>query len=127
MWCHNALKPGRLTILVLPEGAWEDLLNDSALTCEDKDARRVEWNLRSRLYTFKHFRDDTAIEGDRVIHKVIRSPGRGLEGHCTGRGPVRGSCSFDPVPKDGAHLARLHAPGITYDQEETLRHIQAMP
>ena len=121
---HNALRPVRPMILVFPEGSWEELLPGAALTCEDKAARSIEWNLRSRIYNHEHLHDDSVIESDWVVYKAVRSSGWGLEPRFTERTAERGSFGFDPVLKDRADLKKLHAPEITYDEAETLRNLQ---
>ncbi len=121
---HNSLRPERPMILVFPEGSWVELLNDSTLTCEDRAARSIEWNLRSRLYYHDHLRDDTVIEPDWVVGKVVRGTGWGLEPRFTDRTAERGSYGFDPVLKERADLEKLHAPEITYDGAETQRNLE---
>ena len=76
---HNSLRRVRPMVLVFPEGAWAELLPDTALQCEGHDARRIEWNLRHRLYTYEHFDDDTVLEADWPAGPVIESTGWGLE------------------------------------------------
>jgi len=97
---HNALRPARPMILVFPEGAWEELLPDAALTCQDKAARRIEWNLRSRLFYHERLHDDTVIEADYVVNKTVRSTGWGLWARQVPSTAERGAWGFDPVIKD---------------------------
>jgi len=80
MWKrHNALQRVRPMILVFPEGSWGELLAQSALKCSDEKARRVEWQLRSRLYYHERLRDDMVIEREWVVGKAIKHTGWGLE------------------------------------------------
>ena len=58
---HNALNPGRPLIVQAPEGVWGEFVPDDSLLCEDKLARRVEQDLRTRIYHHEHFRDDEPI------------------------------------------------------------------
>ena len=76
---HNSLKRVRPMILVFPEGSWRELLPETAMECENQNARGMERNLRMRLYYDKHFHDDTVIEKEWIVHKAVRMTGWGLE------------------------------------------------
>ena len=76
---HNDLKTTQPLLLVFPEGAWEELLPESALGCEEEAARGIERRLRQRLYYHSHLQDDTVIEKSWTVNTVIRSSGWGLE------------------------------------------------
>jgi len=116
---HNSLQPTRPMILVFPEGSWEELLNDKELQCEGEENRRIEWALRSRIYCHEHFQDDTVIEREWVVQKVIHNSGWGLEGRRIPSSKARGAWKFDPVIKDPSDLKRLRFPEIIYDKEAT--------
>jgi hypothetical protein len=118
---HNALQPGHPMILVFPEGAWCELLPDSAIRCEDPDARRMESELRRRIYSHENFHDDTVIEDLWVVPTAIRDSGWGLSPRQHERTAERGSWGFDPVVLEPADLEKLHAPTITVDEEATQR------
>jgi hypothetical protein len=113
---HNSLKPVRPLILVFPEGSWEELLPDSDLSCEGEEARQIEWSLRSRIYYHKHFQDDTVIEGDWVVNKVINSTGWGLLPQHIPSSEARGAWKFDPVILDREDLKKLRFPEISVDE-----------
>jgi len=121
---HNSLQPTRPMILIFPEGSWEELLPEKALRCRGEEARRMEWNLRSRIYYHEHFQDDTVIEGDWIVHKVIHNSGWGLEGQRIPSTEARGSWKFDPVIKDASDLEKLRFPKIVYDKDETQRRVE---
>jgi len=116
---HNDLRPTKPMILVFPEGAWEELLPEECLRCEGKEARRIEWVLRSRIYYHEHFQDDTVIEREWVVQKVIHDSGWGVEARHIPSPTARGAWAFDPVIHDPSDLERLHFPEIVYDKEET--------
>jgi len=118
---HNSLQPVRPMILVFPEGAWEELLTEKDLRCEGEEASRVEWALRSRIYYHEHFQDDTVIEREWVVQKVVHSSGWGLEGRRIPSPEARGAWKFDPVLKGPSDLERLRFPEIVYDEEATER------
>jgi len=50
------------------------ILRDLAKRVADVAARKIEWQLRRRLYYHDHLPDDTVIERDWVVSKVIRVP-----------------------------------------------------
>ncbi len=116
---HNSLKTTRPMLLVFPEGSWEELLTDKDLTCEDEVARRIEWQLRSRIYYHEHFQDDTVIEKTWVINKVVHNSGWGLEAQRIPSPEARGAWHFAPVIHTPADMRKLHFPEITYDEAAT--------
>jgi len=120
---HNALQPERPMILIFPEGSWQELLPESALACEDEEARRMEYRLRQRLYYHEHFQDDTVIEKDWRVPKVIRESGWGLEPRYLPSPEPRGAWKFDPVIHAPADLKRLTFPEITCDEEASQRNL----
>jgi hypothetical protein len=107
---HNRLEPARPLILIFPEGAWEELLPQDALLCQGEEARRFEWALRSHIYTHEHFQDDTVIEREWIVHKVIHSSGWGLEPRRIPSPEARGAWRFDPVIREPADLTCEHHP-----------------
>lgn len=121
---HNALRPVRPMILVFPEGSWGELITDGDMQCEGEEARRIEWNLRSRLYYHENMHDDTVIESQYVVHKVIRSTGWGLYARQVDSTEARGAWGFDPVLTGPDDLGKLHTPEISHDEEATRRNLQ---
>jgi len=120
---HNSLQSTRPMILIFPEGSWQELLPDSRLRCKGEKARGMEWILRSKIYYHQHFKDDTVIEGEWVVKKVIHSTGWGLEGKRIASPEKRGAWMFDPVIKERSDLQKLQHPKITYDEEVTEREL----
>lgn len=116
---HNSLQPCRPLILVFPEGAWTELLPDRMLQCADPAARKIEWQLRSRLYHHEHFQDDQVHGRDWVVDKVIYNTGWGLERKTSGLVTARGSWHFEPVLREPADLKKLRYPEIRYDEAAT--------
>ena len=116
---HNSLRPARPMILVFPEGSWRELLPDASLKCTGKAARGIEWNLRHRLYTHEHFLDDTVIEGDWVVRKVLKSSGWGLEPKWRQAPTATGAGAFEPVIRTPADLEKLRFPEIAVDEKAT--------
>ena len=118
---HNNLLSQRPMILVFPEGSWEELLTDADLICTGEQARSIEWQLRTRLYYHEHFRDDTVIEKEWIVHKVIHNSGWGLEAKQIPSPEKRGAWIFDPVINEPADMKKLRFPEISYDDVETQR------
>ena len=120
---HNGLDRPRSMILVFPEGSWCELLTDEDLRCEGKAARKIEWQLRSRVYTHEHFDDDTVIEKEWVVRKVVRSTGWGIQAKWHPSTTERGARAFDPVIRSAADLDRIQPPRITVDEEQSERRL----
>jgi hypothetical protein len=116
---HNSLKTTRPMILVFPEGSWQELLPDADLVCEGERSRRIEWQLRSRIYYHEHFHDDTVIESSWIVNKVVRSTGWGLEAKHVPSPDARGAWLFDPVISTPADMKALRFPEISYDEAAT--------
>ena len=115
---HNALRPTRPMILVFPEGAWAELLPESALICQP-EARRYEWALRARLYTHEHFADDTVVEKHWDVHQVLRHSSWGLEIRRIASPTARGAWHFDPVIRVPTDLKKLRVPEVSIDEQAT--------
>ncbi len=116
---HNDLQKTRPMVLVFPEGSWRELLPEEGLACQGEEARKMEWDLRHRIYYHQHFQDDTVIEPIWIVGKVIHNSGWGLEGKRIPSTEERGSWKFDPVINDPSDLENLNFPKISYDQEAT--------
>ncbi|MFO7907906.1 MAG: hypothetical protein R6U98_35005 [Pirellulaceae bacterium] len=121
---HNALDPVRPMILVFPEGSWVELLPGSALECEDERARRYERELRRRIYYHEHIHDDTVIEDELVVSKVVRNSGWGLEPRHKDSTEERGAWGFDPVIQGPEDLKKFRMPEITHDEDATRRNLR---
>jgi hypothetical protein len=116
---HNSLQPTRPMILVFPEGAWEELLTGTDLLCVGEKARSYEWSLRSRIYTHKHFQDDTVLEREWKVYKAIHISGWGIEGKRIPSTEERGAWKFDPVITQATDLKNIKFPEVTHDEKET--------
>ena len=123
---HNSLQPVRPMILVFPEGAWEELLPQQAMQCEGEQAREIEWELRRRLYYHVHFQDDTVIENEWIVSKVIHHSGWGLTPKHIYSHYDRGAWRFDPVINEPADLDKLKFPQISYDEPTTQKTLLEM-
>ncbi len=122
---HNALGNVRPMILISPEGSWGEILPDSALECESKEARGAERRLRGRIIQHEFLGDDSVIEGEWVVGKAVRRTGWGLDAKQVASTEKRGAWGFDPVIKEPADLAKLRAPEVTHDEVATARALEA--
>jgi len=120
MWKqHNRLERVRPMILVFPEGSWRELLPQSVLCCEEERTRRIEWELRRRIYHQEYIHDDTVIEKVWVVNKTITRSTWGLEpNHIPSDNPT-GAWGFDPVIKKSSDLKKLKFPQVEYDEKSS--------
>lgn len=122
MWKrHNSLQRIRPMVLVFPEGSWRELLPPGACRCEGEDARRIEWELRRRIYHHEHLHDDTVIGNEWFSDAVVRSTGWGLDERWHATDDPTGAKGFDPVINEPADLKKLRLPELTYDEQATQR------
>lgn len=125
MWVrHNRLERVRPLILVFPEGAWREFLPDMALSCVDAEARRIEWDLRARLYSHAFIHDDKPVEARWVVTRAIRNSGWGLEPERRPSPEPNGAWAFVPMIKSRADLDKLRFPEISEDKAETARLVE---
>ena len=120
---HNRLERVRPMILVLPEGSWRELLPDSALRCEGREAREMEAELRRRLHCHDRFRDDTVVEREWNVGKAVANSGWGLEPRRHESGSATGAWQFDPVIKEPGDLKKLRWPEVRHDAAESARRL----
>mgnify|MGYP003871131979 FL=1 len=124
LWlAHNDLRPVRPMVLCYPEGAWTELLPDSALQCRDALARRWERGLRHTIYWWQHIRDDNVVEPFFDVPWEISIGDYGVKIPYA-HGDQRGSYVWDPPLKDlPADLDRLHFRPLAVDRERTQRNL----
>lgn len=114
---HNSLRSTYPLMLVFPEGAWIEILPDSRLKCQSEEARRIEWALRARLHTFRHFQDDSVIEAEWVVDGQASDTGWGLTPLRKPSSDQRGAYRIEPVLREYADLKKLRFPDLVYDQQ----------
>lgn len=119
---HNDLHPVRPMVLIFPEGAWREMLPDSALKTTSPKARELEQNLRRRIYYHEHMPwDDNVIEPVVVCDTVIRDSGWGIEEKRTNPDQVTGAAHFEPVIQCEADIEKIRYPEINVDFDATER------
>jgi hypothetical protein len=116
---HNSLRSTEPMMLIFPEGAWEELLPTATLRCGHAQAREIEWNLRSRIYTFNHFQDDTVIEAEWIENAVVQDTGWGLDDIREESSAARGAYRIEPALRQFSDLNKMHFPELVYDEPAT--------
>ncbi|MCY3019915.1 MAG: hypothetical protein NTW87_12910 [Planctomycetota bacterium] len=117
----NALKPERPLVLCFPEGAWGELLPSSQMQCTDEKLRHWEWTLRSKVYWWKHIRDDNAIEPFFDLNWHVKAGDFGVKVPFT-HGENRGSYTWDPPLKDlDRDIGKLHFRELSVHRAATQR------
>jgi len=125
MWRrHNRLQRVRPMILVFPEGSWPELIPESSLQCETRTGREMELNLRKRIFYHERLRDDTVIEKNWTVGKVVSDTGWGLEPERIPSPDQRGTWAFDPVIKTPADLKKLKWPEVTYNEKASQTNLE---
>jgi len=120
MWKrHNQLEETRPLLLVFPEGSWREILPPSSLACKGEEAREMERNLRRRIFYHESIEDDTVIEKNWVVSKVITDSGWGIESRHRLSQQETGAWGFDPVINGPKDLEKLEYPQVNCDEEAT--------
>lgn len=121
---HNQLEPERPLVLVFPEGSWRELLPEEACQCSSSEARAQEWQLRARIYAHEHIFDDTVVEGNWIVPKVVSVSGWGLEPEHIPASQDTGSWGFKPVIHAEDDLDKLVYPQVSYDPKQTAMNLE---
>ena len=122
LWkAHNSLNQKRPMLLVFPECAWNELLPEKTLRCEDNKLRTIEKEIKMCLYQKEHFKHDLPIETDYVINKCITDTGWGLDIHGSfGSKEGQETWGNNPVINSIADLEKLNSPIVHYDHKKTM-------
>lgn len=123
---HNDLQPGRPLVLIFPEGAWREMLTDKELTCQDPDARGLEWDLRHRLYYAAHLQDDNVIEPVIACWATVRDSGWGISQQRVNPEDATGAAHYEPVIKTEADIEKIKIPEVTVDFAATEKRYQEL-
>lgn len=141
---HNSLEAGKPMLLVFPEGAWRELITPESLQCTDDVAREIEWKLRAKIFRNEEINDDSVVENDWYVNKIISDTGWGIKSVSEANSPIGNVFSVDPalgyVPKvweknykfdseahgfvpalnDFADINKIRNPEILYDEKGTM-------
>ncbi|MBT7297994.1 MAG: hypothetical protein HN849_00685 [Victivallales bacterium] len=122
LWArHNDLEKTRPMVLVFPEGSWSELAADWVYDCETPLARRYEQDLRQRLYSWEHLRDDNVIEPVVSCPVAVRNTGYGLQAERIPSTAYKGAYHIEPVLIEESDLDKIQRPEVTVDWERTGR------
>jgi hypothetical protein len=123
---HNSLRSTAPVMLVFPEGAWSELLPESQMQGEVDDTRIIERNLRQRIYTFQHFRDDSVIEAEWVVDAPVTQTSWGLDPVRQPSSEERGAYRITPVLNEHSDVKKLRYPDLIYDPEAHAHRLEEM-
>lgn len=117
-------------VVLIDELPWNEMNIDDALTlqCSDPFLRSIEWFFRTSLYKNKYMPADMIVPPFVPVPKVIRDSGIGIK-------VDEVTLAMDQTNHIVAHqykdklateedLEKLHAPILTYDEEETMKQYQ---
>lgn len=116
-------------MIMLDQLPWNELNVDDELTlrCQDPFLRSLEWQLREKLYKFRHFRGDMVIHGWVEIPKTVRvDDGLRVREQTLATDATSGVLSHhyeDQLPDDAA-LERIRMPVVTVDEAADRRHLE---
>jgi hypothetical protein len=118
---HNALRGKRPMIYVLPEGAWPELIPESALQCVDAFHRGLERDLRMKIYSHCVLRDDTPLDPWFNVVWRISIGDYGVKIPFT-HGDQRGSFVWEPPIKDlSRDMDKVHPREFKVNREESAK------
>ena len=120
---QNSLKPQRPLIYCSPEGSWGELLPGDVLTCEEDDARGLEWGFRMRLYAAEHFADDQVCDDYFNVGYAVHMTGWGLDPVYHHSDTARGAFNWDSPVKTLADIDKIATPTATHDPDATERNL----
>ncbi|MEI6083524.1 MAG: hypothetical protein WCS70_04410 [Verrucomicrobiota bacterium] len=122
LWlAHNALQSTRPLIVCFPEGAWGEILPDSALQCQTEPFRGWERTLRQQIHTATQLQDDTVTEPFFDLGWHVNVGDYGVQVPYT-HGDNRGSYVWEaPLKNLPADLDKLHPRSLTVDRAGTER------
>ena len=121
----NSLNPERPLAAIYPERAWDELIPESELHCEDPLLRIWELSLRRTIFHHEYIHDDRPLHGRLLIPWVIDWGTIGLETktvHVRSDGPE--AVRWEPPIRSMRDVERLRFRKITIDREETSRRIE---
>jgi len=123
---HTALKAERPAIFVFPDGAWDELMPVSELRCSHPYAKRVEYELRTRLIRSQILPDDVPAEPTFFVEKVVHNTMWGIEPRRIQSGQNGGSWHHEPVIETPADWSKLSMPRVEYDEQETKERLECV-
>lgn len=114
-------------VILINELPWHELdfPDELSLQCEDPYLREIEWFLRSNLFKNRHMPADMVVPPYIPVRKVVHSTGIGISVEedtlAIDKGNHIVSHHYHDILQTEADLAKIHAPILSYDQNESLR------
>lgn len=105
-------------VFVFPDGAWTELLPESALECETPVARAAERELHRRLIRHQYIRDDVPITAEIEVKKAITNTMWGVE-PLRERTGERGAYRMLPIIEEPSDWKKLSMPVVTPDEKRS--------
>jgi hypothetical protein len=125
MWArHNRLERVKPMVLIFPEGAWREMLDEKDLITTGKLHRRYELDLRRRLYYWEHMKDDNVIEANIACPIVIHDTEWGIGDTSIRPEELAGAKHFDAVIKTESDIDKIQIPQVTIDWKATEENFQ---
>lgn len=121
---QNALAGKRPLVYCSPEGSWAELLPQSVLTCEDDDARGLEWGLLARLYAAEHFDDDQVCDNVFRVGLAVSMTGWGVGPEYQRPQEERGAYVWEAPIKTRQDIDLIQTPTTTHDEAQTRRGLE---
>ena len=113
-------------LILLHDGTHHETGDKIKLETQDDFARGQEHDLRSRIYHWRHMRDDSIWEAKAHCGIAYNCNGYGIEGNATRPDHVFGASRFNSVIKDDDSPERIPMPKVTVDWEQTERSYQQL-
>ncbi|MEI6513340.1 MAG: hypothetical protein WCO51_08715 [bacterium] len=115
----NGLKPVRPMVMI-DQVCWNEMNveDELALTCEDRECRMYEEELRRLLYQWRHFRGDMVVESFLQVPKAVKDTESGDTSKVN-----YGHAYFNQFVFD-TDLDKVRLPIITHDEAETARRLE---
>ena len=121
---HNSLQRIKPMVLIFPEGAWGEMLDDSNLETGDSFCRDYEWELRRIIYQWEHLQDDNVVEPVIICPLVIEDTGWGVGQHQIRPEDLKGASHYETVIKEESDIDNIRMPHVKVDQQASERNFQ---
>ncbi len=122
---HNACERIRPLVLIF-EIPWNEVLPENQLECKDEFTRKIEFQLRVRLFYAEKLKDDSVIDDKIYCQIIIYNTGFGIERNLSKPEQNKGAVKFNPVIKEEKDIEKLQKPKITVDWKKTEENYQKL-
>ncbi|MBT3319476.1 MAG: hypothetical protein HN948_06370 [Clostridia bacterium] len=117
---HNALEQTRPLVFCLPENAWNEILDESALFCENETARYFETRLTKEILWATEFETDRVAVAQFRVPYIYSRTGWGVKEEIIGQGG-NNAYTWNPSIASFDDIHKLRAPKIHVDYIATGR------